>query len=572
MIAVTFLAASAGAQSAGHSNDVVMRAMRDELARSVAELRLDTLPKAYFIAYRITESQRTGAAARLGSLLGGSDESRSRFVSVEVRVGDYTFDNTNYFGAGFVPTAFVGFGSLPIEDSYAEIRRQLWLSTDRAYKQALEALSQKRAALETRTRPDDAPDFSREPAHTDVDEAGPSPFNRPDAEALVRSLSASFRAYPEIYNSRAGLSAGWTLTRYVNSEGTSFTRAAPRVSLTVTANTQAADGMPLSDSYEVSAASQGELPSRDSLTAAVRNVATRLTQLRQSPVAESYEGPVLFEGRAAAELFNAVIAPKLVGTRRPLAPAQFETMLSAMSNDWTDVLGSPVLPRLMSVVDDPTRRSMDGMIMEGYRVDDDGVPARANTVVERGVLKTLLTTRVPIPGVERSTGNRRGNGALPSTLIVTADSALSPDELRKKLLSLVEAQGLKYGIIVRRIANARSGGEFGSVAFVGMTGESGDGPRVQSLAAYRLYPDGREEMIRAPEISGISATSFKNIVAASRDRTVSSAAFSSRGGLFGGGSGNVTYVMPSLLFGNVTMRRPRGGNPRLPVVPPPEVR
>src|SRR5438552_14066016 len=61
--------AGRGPGPAPASGEAVSRAMHDELARSMAELRLDTLPKPYFIAYRVDEIERAGAAATLGSLL-----------------------------------------------------------------------------------------------------------------------------------------------------------------------------------------------------------------------------------------------------------------------------------------------------------------------------------------------------------------------------------------------------------------------------------------------------------------------------------------------------------------------
>ena len=200
----------AGAQrgnSTTPSSDVLMRAMRDELARSIQLLRLDTLAKPYFIEYRVTEGRSRGATGRLGGLLGTNEGRGPRTMQVQVRVGDYAFDNTNYFGAGFMPQAFVGFGGLPFDDDYQEIRRQLWLSTDRAYKQALEALSQKKAALAGRSRGDSTADFSHEPVtNTTDDVAAPAPTDPHVLEALARDLSATFRQSPEVYNSTVGVS------------------------------------------------------------------------------------------------------------------------------------------------------------------------------------------------------------------------------------------------------------------------------------------------------------------------------------------------------------------------------
>jgi hypothetical protein len=107
------------------------------------------------------------------------------------------------------------------------------------------------------------------------------------------------------------------------------------------------------------------------------------------------------------------------------------------ANDWLDLIGARVLPSFLSVVDDPTLTSVQGVnLHDSYRVDDEGVAARPTKVIERGILKTLLMTRVPVSGIEHSTGSRRGNGAAPSHLIVSADSGLPADELRRKLFSL----------------------------------------------------------------------------------------------------------------------------------------
>ncbi len=91
---------SAGAGSA--QDDVVMRAMRDELARSMADLRLEELSRPYFIAYRVDELNEVSAAASFGSVT-SSRENLTRRLSVEVRVGDYAFDNTNFLGPPSFP-------------------------------------------------------------------------------------------------------------------------------------------------------------------------------------------------------------------------------------------------------------------------------------------------------------------------------------------------------------------------------------------------------------------------------------------------------------------------------------
>ena len=81
-------------------DDVLMRAMRDEMARSMKELQLANLEKPYYIAYRAIERDNTAVGASFGAL-NHSNTNRSRMFNAEVRVGDYKFDNTNFFSINF---------------------------------------------------------------------------------------------------------------------------------------------------------------------------------------------------------------------------------------------------------------------------------------------------------------------------------------------------------------------------------------------------------------------------------------------------------------------------------------
>jgi PmbA/TldA metallopeptidase C-terminal domain len=564
-----------GAQGSSQApkSDVLVRAMHDELTRSMEQLRLDTLPKPYFIAYRVSEAQSVGASARLGALVGQGDFRGSRILQVEVRVGDYAFDNTNYFGAGFLPTQYVGFGALPVDDDYQELRRQIWLSTDRAYKQALEALSQKKAALETRSRTEDLADFSHEPMTNTVDEVPPpAPPNRQALEALARDLSATFHSASEIYSSSVGVATGWSRTVYMNSEGTSYVRAEPHASVSAQASTQATDGTALSMSYLAQANTFAELPSRDSLMKGVRELATRLTAQRHVPLADAYDGPVLFDGAAAAELFNQLVASRLIGSRQPITSPTFARVIAGGGNDWADLIGSLVMPRWMSVVDDPSVRTMDGRPVESFRVDEDGVATRATTVVDHGMLKTLLTSRTPVTGVDHSTGNRFGGGPRPMHVMVNADSALSDADMRRKLITLAAAQGRPYGVIVRQLSGPGTVGEDPEAMVAMFMGQQDRAaPVVRGMRAVKIFADGHEEPMRGALISGLNATGFKDIAAASQGRTLHTDVFFSGASPFAGnaGSGTVTYLMPSLLFANLSIRKPRGTTPTLPVVPPP---
>lgn len=551
------------------------RAMDDELARSMAELRLDTLPRPYFIAYRVQETNFNATAASFGSLL-HTTAGRRRLLTVEVRVGDYAFDNTNFFGMRTGPAGMmggVGFAVLPLDDNYREIRRDLWLATDNAYKAAVEQFAQKQAGFQGRGRDNYVPDFTHEPVTTTVDTAPAVPADFARMEALVRELAAGFRNRPALHRSRVDAAVANSRTWYVNSEGTSYTVAAPFASVRITASGQATDGMPLGDGVVVFAPSFAELPPAPALGDSIRRMVDRLTALRLVPRAEVYRGPVLFEGAAAGELVNQLFAPFLAAARAPQADNAMAARMGAMENPFHDLIGGRVLPAFLNVTDNPGLRTHDGHYLGASRVDDDGVPTRETRLVERGILKTLLTTRVPVEDLRRSTGSRRGAGAAVANLIFTVDGGSTTADLRARLLRLAAERGNAYAVVVRRIANPSLAAELDPMSMMGAFGGQGGGDQTLVVSeAIRLYPDGREEPIRNAGLSGITATTFRDIVAVSRGRAVFTAPSGGRRGRFGGAGGSSyapSYVVPWLLFEEATLRRRGGEPPPLPAVSPP---
>ncbi len=502
------------------SDSVAIKAMQDELARSMKKLQLEVLQKPYFISYRIQEITRTAATGSFGALL-TSGESHLRTLTVEVRVGGYTLDNTNFTSPSFGRVV-----SLPLEDDYNEIRRQIWMATDGAYKAALVDLSRKKAALESAHLADDTPDFSREQPTRLDDESAPAKLDLSEAEKTVRSLSAPFREMPQVQNSAVVLMAQTVHTLYLNSEGTTFTRTEPVVSFLAYASAQAPDGMPLPNFESAFGRSLNDLPPQAELIRRIRRMGDEVKQGQGAPLADLYNGPVLIETRSAARMFAGIFAGRLLANRRPLIQA------SQPEDSFLDKIGARVLPDFLNVTDDPTRAKYDDTPLFGtYKVDDEGVRARETRLVEGGYLKTLLATRDPVRGINASTGNERGSGPLWSNLIVAADKALTPGQMKQQLIDLAKKRGKEYGILVDD---------------EGMT--------------YRAYPDGRLEAVRNAEMPSLSYEAFKDILAAGSASGTYTEMFPTSTGTH-----LVAFVVPSLLFEDVTVRKPTGEVAKLPI-------
>jgi predicted Zn-dependent protease len=548
------------------ANDVVLKAMHDELDRSMQKLLLENLEKPYFISYRIRDSESTNVSASFGALT-SSSHGRSRMFNVEVRVGSYELDNTNFvsFG-GFDMSAmtgvFNGNGQLPLDDDYNELRRQMWLATDATYKKAVEDLAKKKAALQNKMDTDQTPDFTKEtPLQLSLD----APVVNVDVakwESTARSLSGLFRQMPDIYTSSVRFWAGDTFVRYINSEGTSYTRREPEITFNARATTQAPDGTPLEDFVFLYARSLDELPSAGELAVRVRSLGQRLKDIRTASKLENYNGPVLVEGDAAPQVFEFAFVSDLLGVRRPLMDVPTGMLMQPNApgeNPFLDKIGARVLPDFLSVTDNPTLAEYKGVRLAGScKVDEDGVPTRETKLIENGILKTLLTTRDPVRGFDHSSGSRHAGQAAPSNVLVSAQNGLSDPDLRAKFLAMVKERNKEFGIVVRRMRTAQ-----------------------QPLMVAKLYLDGHEEPIHGVQFAGLNAAAFKEIAAASSGQNILTVSrHPSQNALnvlmagieLGGedeGSTPVSLAVPSFVFDDVTVRMMRGETPKPPVVPHP---
>ena len=556
--------------------DPMLQAMHDEIERS-RKLTLSNLEAPYFIEYLIDEEESFSVTASLGGLVGRHRE-RFRLPEVHVRVGDYKFDNTNYTGSGFLFGARYNLERFPLEDAYPLLRRYLWLQTDSAYKSAVEAISRKRAALRNLTAGEQLNDFAHaEPVH----------YNRAlarlaiDEEAWtnrVRALSAVFAQYPEVENSTVVMESSDGGYYLVNSEGTEVRARESTTYLRAQATAQAPDGMTVRDAVTFHSLDATHMPTDVELNRGLTALAENVVALAHAPKGEDYSGPVLFAGVAGAQIFAEVLGRNLALTRRPAMEQGRGGGVSA--SELEGRTGARVLPDSFDVVDDPTQKEWRGRPLYGsYDVDREGVAAAPLHLIEKGVLKGFLLTRQPVRGFEGSNGRARmpGNyGAAAagfSNLFIGSSETSPAAELKQKLIELCRTRDKPYGIMVRKM-------DFPSSASLDearrlLSGSPGSTPPVSiPILVYKVYPDGREELVRGLRFRGLNARSLKDILAAGDDSTVfefmnSPAPFA----LIGASSfaAETSVVAPSILIDDLELHPAEEELPKLPVAPAPEL-
>lgn len=524
--------------------------MTSELQRNFAVLKQKGDPPPYYMSYEVTEEETQDVSATLGSIT-ANRKSHRRYLDVTVRVGSPKMDNYHVVEGQrphFTPGVLI-----PLDDVPYAIKRALWLSTDRTYRAAARRLIEIRSNAQTRLAGEDqSDDFSSETPSVHEEVPPRVKFSEDEWIANLRKWSTQLAKYDTV------LSSGLTLvvtreTKYlVNTEGTRLVYGRSFATLAITARGKAPDGMDLVTTENFEASEPARLPAPDAVQAAVNHVGQKLDDLMRAPVVEPFVGPAILSGSAAGVFFHEIFGHRVEGHRQKD---------EAEGQTFTKSINAPVLPDFLSVVFDPTRKTLDAVDLNGwYQYDDEGVAARPVTLVENGVLKTFLMSRSPIKGFPNSNGHgRRQPGyeivSRQSNLIVESKKQVSDAQLRQMLIDEIKRQNKPYGLYFEQVTGGYTTTQRrGLQAFT-----------VVPLVVYRVYPDGRpDELVRGVDIVGTPLASFAKIVATSNRSEVFN-------GYCGAESGSVpvSAVSPALLVSEIEIQKKDRGQEKPPVLPRP---
>ncbi len=526
------------APSTGATSRAVTQAILDTIAeemnRQLTQLEVPGAPRPYHIAYKVTEVDVNDVAATLGHT---TSRRNRHFVNIEarVRVGSdpghpEKRDNANFVVPQAESIDGVAALNLPLEASPRIARRATWLVTDSAYK---EALIQLRAKLEARRAGGgnhaDVPSFSPAPKVVSDDPVVVPPLESLDEiEARAQAVSAVFRDRPEIRDSRVAITSYLERRWYLTTEGTSVADTRRASGIVIVASGQADDGEPLAQYFLRYGHTAKDLPSDGDLKTESGKLADRIAALAKAPVMDaSYRGPVLFAGEGAVGLIRTSLAPHLGGTPVPegLNPQEAKTF----GGQLTDRVGQLVMPRMLSIYDDPTVRVGAGKaLIGGYKIDDEGVAAQRVEVVKNGMLKTLLSSRTPSHKGQASNGHARRTaqgGAFhgsATNLFVVGRGGVSRGQLVNKLIAAARARGLKYGLIIDQLDDAAitAAPEFSRRELVQLIKTTDVQLPPPPIVAYRVYPNGKRELVRGVSLGEIGTDAWEDVLAVGKDLTV----------------------------------------------------
>jgi TldD protein len=527
--------AAMAAAHAAAKGDGLLEALLTELDRSKAQLKMDQVQAPYYIEYRVNEVDDFAAEAAFGALR-EHQHVHVRVLRVVVRIGDYKQDS--YYGRGQGETTI-----LPLDNDPIALRHQIWLATDDAYKAAGQALAEKQAALKQFSAdPNPVDDFAKAPPVIAVEPTVTLKVDDAAWKKTLEDVTSLYKQYPDVQSVSASARFSATNEYLINSEGTVTRNGKTTYSVQLNSSAQAADGMRLGRSPAYMVARIEELPARETLLADAKKMLDTVVALRQAPIVEEeYRGPVLFAADAADDVVASLIGQNILGRKPQLGKPNRTTGAFATSYK------SRVLPNFMTLVDDPTMKEFQGKSVVGnYAVDSEGVKAQAVNVIENGTLTNYLVGRQPLRDFVGSNGHgRAAPGSFPGpslgVLVVKSSEAQAPAALQQKVIQMAKDQDRPYGYRVETLG-------------------PGNSPRL----LYRVYAkDGHEELVRGAVFNELDIRAIRNdLIAVGNDPLVSNR----------GGGAPSTIICPSLLFGELEVKRADTSKDKLPDYPAPPLK
>jgi predicted Zn-dependent protease len=556
-LAVPIAACAQQQPGSQQAEPALLNAMTTELHRAFTSLGRGTGKTAdekqmppYFLSYSVSDASGVVIRAQYGALV-GSSAVHERVADVQIRLGEPKLDNTHGTHRGTAVNSV----QLPLTDDREALARSLWMATNNGYGSALDNYLRVKTEAEVRAKEEDSsPDFSQEAAQVSIVKPAPQvTVDKAAWEQRVRSLSKVFREFPDVYQNFVMLTAQNETDYFASSEGSRVVAPHLQARLVAFAVTRADDGMDLFRAQTFEAETVDGLPTQAQMEAALREMGKSLEALRKAPVTEPFDGPVILSGRAAAVFFHEVLGHRLEGQRQR-GDEEGQT--------FTKELGKEVLPTFLSVSDDPTQTTFGKTWLSGnYTFDDEGQKARRVDLIQDGVLKTFLMSRLPIASFSSSNGHGRAQtGRMPTgrqgNLIVTSTKAVTDAELRRQLIEEAKKQGKPYGLYFEDISSG----------FAVTQRSSPQAFQVIPLVVWRVYADGRpDELVRGVSIVGTPLAAMKRIVATGDTSEVFN-------GECGAESGTVpvSAVAPAMLLSEMETQKQAQGTARPPILTIPQ--
>lgn len=432
--------------------NTIERAMKDEMDRSMSELKSDKYDAPFFIRYRVVDADNIDVLASLGSIQ-QTYQVPSRSKEIRVMVGDYSFNDESLddtgLDAGPSSYGYMDF-SVPVGDDYFGIRRSLWITTDAIYKQAGQIYKAHKAKLKKEDKkPEDVDHrwFAEIPQVEYLEPVKGLPFSKLELENFAKQVSGFFLEYGDLVTSTVRVNSSAYTTYMLNSEGTRSRISSPFTRILISAAMLSEKETVRYDTYTYDLYPGDKLPS---IADAEEQVDKLIERMRMNdkiePFKDNYYGPVLITGKVVPQLMNSYLVGQLYASTMVEDEDDYYGY-GGGGNTMDDQLEKRVVSKNLSVTLHTNMEEWNEIPLRGsYKIDGEGVMTPDTLVlIENGTLKNLMSTRTIVREGQRPTGT--GNG--PGVVKVTASETMDMDALKEKLIALAKENDQEYGIIIK---------------------------------------------------------------------------------------------------------------------------
>ena len=496
--------------------DSVIAAIKHEVDRNLKELRTDEFPSPFYISYTIVDLHHLEVKASFGSVI-ESSEFRERQGLPLVLVGSFQRNNLKYdFDISSRPQR------VNIDNHMAGIKIAVWADLNREYKRAVQNYESKKGLLsqmQLSAEEQFIPDYEKTPLVHMILPPEKINIDKNFWEVFSRTASGIVKDYPEIIRSEVKTEIKKIMNYYYNTEGSICVYPSALCRISFTASVMSNNGMEISTGISFDRSSTDSLPDLKSfIIECDQSIANLLKRKNAIFANETYNGPVLFEGEELVMLFNYWLFSYQLNT-----PNLYLNRRNTFHDDLEMRMGETIISEHLTIKSLSGTKVYKEKILDGYYpVDGEGVkPAKELVLIENGVLKNMLSSRVPTLKNQQSNGHLRIiynhneiiRQKMPGILHISGSLKYRDDEMKQKLINAAIDAKLEYAYIVN------------------------------DKGYIKIYVnDGREELIQGLIICRGDYKSLKKILGVSDKEFIISKALIVDGTL-------TTYIMPrSLLF------------------------
>jgi TldD protein len=513
--------------------------LRKDLNRAL-RINIPGFPSPHYCSFLLRDTHWFNTWASSGSVYRvRSDHTRN--VYADLRVGNIKYDQVTHGGLRDNDDERESYNhvNVPIDDTYYDgLRLGLWRLIDAKYREAVADYKEKEVSDLSKSGQSDRLKAMKRLRKVEYKKfEAPEKVNEDKWERFCKNASKWMSSLPHISASWVEFDTNQITKIFVNSERRLIVHHEQVFSLSATFRKLLSDGTHLDQEFVLNAGTQLELPTMREFKKIAMERYERLVKLSRAKKIHAFSGPVLLMPGPAGLLFHEAIGHRLEGSRM---------LSSSEGQTFKGHVGQKVLNVEVTIRDNPKIKKWGGKKCIGaYEFDDEGTPALDTLLIENGVLKDFLNTRIPLAKGKFTPNGHARNRKFErpiSRMAVTTISTAKPTpctRLREMLIREIKRQRKPFGLIVYEANSGET--ETESYDFQGFLG----------FIAYAtiVYPDGREVPVRGVNFVGTPLQALNNIIAVGDDLELINDYCGAESGIV-----PISTISPSVLLSNLELQ------------------